>query len=457
MTKPLSLSNIRDGFQTHPQTILVAGATGYIASRLIPRLLTASQGYRVRCLARNPVRLIGREWYPKIDVTQGDVTDPNTLQEAMQGVHVAYYLIHNMSAGKGYQRLDLEAARNFAEAAKNAGVGHIIYLGGLADPADPTLSKHMRSRIETGDALRQAGVPVTEFRAGVVAGPGSVSFEMIRFIAEQFPLLIGPDWLRHRSQPIAASNLLDFLMAALVTPEARGKIIEIGSPKVYTYQGLILEYARIRGFKRRSLLLPFIPVGLMAFIIDLLTPVEHNYAIPLVGGLKNDSLVRNQSGLSLFPGIQLLDYVSAVKQAIKETHPDVMERIWLDHDLDDSGVMHEGMLVAYRRIRLKEPYETVLEKLVRIVQAKPHLKMGFFRTYEIDFQDVTTLRLKITHIFPSLAWLEWKVSPYAGGTRLEQTIFFAPCGAAEFLTWHLTRPFHARMFNTILRELVELE
>ena len=167
-----------------PQTILVTGATGYIASRLIPRLLKA--GYDVRCLARNPAHLKGRAWYSKVQVVPGDVTKPSSLPAAMQDVSAAYYLIHSMSAGHGYDRLDLVSARNFSQAALAANVQHIIYLGGLADPHDPNLALHLKSRIESGAALREAGVPVTEFRAGVIVGPGSVSFEMIRFIAEQF-------------------------------------------------------------------------------------------------------------------------------------------------------------------------------------------------------------------------------------------------------------------------------
>jgi len=432
-----------------PQTVLVTGATGYIASRLIPRLLNA--GYQVRCLARNPARLMGRAWYPKIQVMPGDVTRPSTLSSVMLGVSTAYYLIHSMSAGHGYARLDLESARNFAQAARAAGVEHIIYLGGLADPNDPDLSTHMKSRIESGAALREAGVPVTEFRAGIIVGPGSVSFEMIRFIAEQFPLMVGPTWLRHHSQPIATPNVLDFLMAALVTPDARGKIIELGSLETFTYIDVMLRYAQIRGLKRVPLLLPFVPVGFMAFFIDLLTPVESSYAFPLVEGLKNDSLVLDRSNLSLFPGIDLMDYTSAVRRALLDTHPTEIERIWLDLDKDSLEIKHEGMFIDYRRIRLAASINSVFSTLQQY--AGFPLKVGLVRAFKLDFLNADTLRLQVAQKIPGQAWLEWKVTPHAGGTLLEQTVFFAPKGLPGFLIWYLLYLFHRRIFGKLIQRM----
>ena len=202
-----------------PKLILVTGATGYIASRLIPRLLDA--GYPVRCLARDPRRLRGRNWFRAIEVVEGDVTNASSLKRALEGVHTAYYLIHNMSYGHGYTSLELESARTFALAAAQAGVEHIIYLGGLADP-EQHIAPHMRSRIETGRVLREGRVPVTEFRAGVITGSGSISFEMIRFMTELFPLVPGPLWMRNKSQPIALENVIDYLLAALTNPNGRG-------------------------------------------------------------------------------------------------------------------------------------------------------------------------------------------------------------------------------------------
>ena len=194
--------------------ILVTGSTGYIASRLVPKLL--KRGYRVRCLVRQPLRLKARSWFPSVEVIQGDVMDPSTLPAALEGVDSAYYLIHNMSAGEGYTSLEQNGAQNFAQTAEQAGVKHIIYLGGLADPSRD-ISYHMRSRIDTGEGLRRGKVPVTEFRAGVIVGPGSISFEMIRFMTELMPVILGPVWLQNQAQPIAAQNVFDYLLAALST------------------------------------------------------------------------------------------------------------------------------------------------------------------------------------------------------------------------------------------------
>lgn len=439
-----------------PQTILVTGATGYIANRLIPRLLNA--GYHVRCLARNPARLMGRVWYPKVQVVSGDVTRPSTLPAAMQDVSAAYYLIHSMSAGPGYDRLDLESARNFGQAAKAAGLEHIIYLGGLADPNDPDLALHVKSRIESGAGLREAGVPVTEFRAGVIVGSGSVSFEMIRYFVEQFPLMLVPRWLRHRSQPIATHNVLEFLMAALTTPAARGKLIELGSQETYTYIDLMSRYAQIRGLKRVPLLLPFVPVALMVFLIDLLTPVDRSYAFPLVKGLQNDSLVLDRSPLSLFPDIELMDYTAAVQRAMAETHPSEVGRIWLDVDKDTIEIKHEGMFIDYRRIRIDAPTQSVFGGVRQIAQADSPLQftkqiVGLAYSFKLDLMNDETLRLKVTQKIPGEAWLEWKVTPRAGGALLEQTVFFAPKGLPGFLSWHLLKPIHRRIFGQLMHRL----
>ncbi|PWH12712.1 MAG: DUF2867 domain-containing protein [Anaerolineae bacterium] len=415
-----------------PAPVLVTGATGYLASRLIPLLL--EKGYPVRCLARQPERLRARRWFSRVEVTAGDVTRAETLPAAMQGIHSAYYLIHSMAAGHGYEQLDLQAARNFATAARNAGVEHIIYVGGLADPTDPHLALHLKSRIETGDALREAGVPVTEFRAGVIVGPGSVSFEMIRFIAEQFPLMIGPRWLRHRSQPIATPDILAYLVSALETPACRGKIIEIGCEREHTYIELMTEYARIRHLWRRSLLLPFIPPVLMAFFIDKLTPVHYSYALPLVEGLQNDSLVKDRLLLELFPTIKPLDYAEAVRQALQDTHPDQVERIWLDMEPEQKFLLHEGLFIDYRR--LSDPMHRL---------PKPPLRLPFgIHLRHIEQQSEHVVRLKAEPNRWGTLWLEWQVVTPTAPARVEQTLFFMPNGLPGALFGYVALPYAAK-------------
>ncbi len=379
--------------------ILVTGATGYIASRLIPRLLDA--GYRVRALARNPRRLYGRAWFDQIDVVQADVTLPQTLPRALEGVHTAYYLVHNMSQGRGYTALELESARAFAAAAEQAGVEHIIYLGGLADP-EQHLAPHMRSRIETGKILRQGKAPVTEFRAGVIAGSGSISFEMIRFMTELFPIVPGPAWLKNKSQPIAIQNVIDYLLAALTNPNGRGGVFEIGELQTYTYADLMLRYARARGLKRRMLLLPGIPLWLMAFGVALMTPVPYPIAYALIGGLSADSVVKHPQALQAFPEVKLIDFDAAVRDALQRTHPDHIERVWLDGRPGAKSLKHEGCFILH----LDTP-----------------LSVG---------EGVGVREFRRTR-FGSL-WLEHG--------RRSQTLFFSPRGLPGFLYWYLLYPFH---------------
>jgi uncharacterized protein YbjT (DUF2867 family) len=380
-----------------PPLILVTGATGYIASRLIPRLLDS--GYRVRALARNPRRLYGRAWFDQIDVVQADVTLPHTLPAALEGVHTAYYLVHNMAQGRGYTALELESARAFASAAEQAGVEHIIYLGGLADP-EQHLAPHMRSRIETGRVLRGGKVPVTEFRAGVIAGSGSISFEMIRFMTELFPVVPGPAWLKNKSQPIAIQNVIDYLLAALTNPNGRGGVFEIGGLQTYTYADLMLRYARARGLKRRMFLLPGIPVWFMALGVALMTPVPYPIAYALIGGLSADSVVKHPEALQAFPEVKLIDFDAAVRDALQRTHPDHIERVWLDGRPGAKSLKHEGCFILHLDTYLGEG---------------------------VGVREFRQIR------FGSL-WLE-------RGSR-SHTLFFSPSGLPGFLYWYLLYPFH---------------
>ena len=205
--------------------ILVTGATGYIGGRLIPLLL--ERGYRVRCLVRDPLRLQGRAWESQVEIVVGDALNPASLASAVSGINVAFYLIHSMKMGKNFKVRDIQAAANFGQAAQEAGVERVIYLGGLGDP-EGRLSTHLRSRQTTGDALRQSGVPVCELRAGVIVGSGSISFEMIRYLTERVPTMICPRWVYTPTQPIGISEVLVYLATSLVTPESSGRTIEIG-------------------------------------------------------------------------------------------------------------------------------------------------------------------------------------------------------------------------------------
>lgn len=423
--------------------LLVTGATGYIASRLIPRVLEA--GYSVRCLARDPRRLEGRNWFRSVEVLQGDVTIPATLRAALEGVHTAYYFIHNMTYGHGYTSLELDGARSFASAAEAAGVEHIIYLGGLADP-EQHIAPHMRSRIETGRVLRASNVPVTEFRAGVIAGSGSISFEMIRFMTELFPVVPGPLWMKNKSQPIAIQNVIDYLIAALTNPNRRGGIFEIGGPDVIPYGDLMLRYARIRGLKRKMVLIPGIPVWFMAFGVGLMTPVPYPIAYALIGGLSADSVVKHPEALRIFPEVELIDFDTATKDALEETHPSQIERVWDDGRQGVKSIKHEGCFIDHREMKVHAKPKKVFEALDQFVR-KPDTFREVAHTNE---QIIVCVKDQNA----GEKWIEWRVAQIANLTSLSQTVFFCPHGLPGFLYWYLLYPLHILKHRRLIHRIV---
>jgi len=384
--------------------VLVIGATGFIASRLIPRLLDS--GYRVRALARDPLRLKGRSWYDKIEVVQADVTSASTFAHALDGVHSAFYLIHQMAHGPGYIPLELDSARAFAAAAGEAGIKHIIFLGGLADPKEK-ISPHMRSRIETGEILRAGKVPVTEFRVGVVTGSGSISFEMIRFMTELLPIVPGPMWLNKKTQPIAIRNVIDYLLAALKNPSGQSRVFEIGGPQATTYGDLMIRYARIRNLKRRLLLVRHIPVWFMAFGVGLISPIPYPVAYVLIESLSADCIVWHPDVLKAFPDVKLIDFDVAVREALESTNPAHIERIWEDGRQKTKFLKHEGCFIVQRVI--------------------PHPE---------NHRDER--RMESRHTPFGDMWFE----VYAEQKTLTQTLFFSPRGLPGFLYWYVLYPFH---------------
>lgn len=419
--------------------ILVTGATGYIASRLIPQLL--DRGYKIRALARQPQRLKNRSWFHQVEITQGDVTIPSTLAPALEGVSTAYYLIHNMASGQGYTGRELDAARNFARAAEDAGVQHIIYLGGLADE-EQHIAPHMRSRIETGATLRQGKVPVTEFRAGVIAGSGSISFEMIRFMTELLPIIPGPNWLKNKSQPIAIQNVMDYLLAALDNHSGHGQVFEIGGPQVTTYQELMLLYAKARGHKRRFLLLPYVPVWFMAFGIGLTTPVPRPIAYALVGGLSSDSVVLHNAARRIYPEVNLIDFESATKEALTRLHPHKIERVW-----DDEGrtrtLKHEGFFIYQRELKVAAAPEKIFSVITKLADR-----------FEVEYVEADHLLLAHLKIkTPGEGWLEWRAGHAGNVTTITQTVFFTPRGFGGFFLWYLLYPIIALAFQGLLKNI----
>jgi uncharacterized protein YbjT (DUF2867 family) len=475
------------------ELVLVSGATGYIGGRLAPRLLQA--GRRVRCLVRDPARLQGRPWLEQVEVVAGDVLRSETLAPAMTGVATAYYLVHSMAAGEGFDERDVTAARNFALAAKSAGVGRIIYLGGLGDP-DSALSEHLRSRQATGEALREAGVPVTEFRAGVIVGSGSLSFELIRYLVERLPVMIGPRWVYTCVQPIGIRNVLEYLIAALETPESTGEIIEIGGADVVTYGDMMLGYACARGLKRRLISVPVLTPRLSSLWVHLITPIPAAIAQPLIEGLRNEVVVRDDKARRLFPDIHPFDYQTSVELALARLDSGEVETMWTDALMTSQGDVPpvvltalEGLNFEHRQLVVPAPVCAVYCTFVGLGGERGwlylnwvwHLRgmldwlaggvgmrrgrrdpndlrvgdaLDFWRVEAIEAEHLIRLRAEMK--VPGRAWLQFHVHPLPGERALlSQTAYFAPKGVWGLLYWYGLYPIHKIVFAGMIRKIAE--
>lgn len=294
--------------------VLLTGATGYVGGRLIP--LLEKSGVALRCLARSPEKMRSRV-QPGTEIVEGDVLDAPSLDRTLQGVHTAYYLVHLMSGSKDFEKDDRQAATNFAQAAKKAGVRRIIYLGGLGDDADPKLSPHLRSRHEVGKILRDSGVATIEFRASLVIGTGSLSFDLVKALTDRLPVMLCPRWLTTPTQPIAVDDLLAYLLAAKDLPPGESRIFEIGSPDVSTYGGMIREYARQRGLRRWLISVPVLTPYLSSLWLALVTPTAFEVGRHLIEGLKNPTVVRDTKALDAFP-IRPMGIQQAIQKALGE-------------------------------------------------------------------------------------------------------------------------------------------
>jgi len=475
---------------TTAKQVLVSGATGYVGGRLVPRLL--GSGYKVRCLARDPERLAGRPWRDRVEVAAGDALVPATLAPALAGIEVAYYLIHSLGTGAEFARRDREAAAAFGAAARAAGVQRILYLGGLGDPAT-ALSQHLRSRQDTGSALGEAGVPVTELRAGVVVGSGSLSFEMIRYLAERVPLMICPRWVFTRTQPIAIRNVLDYLVAALDRPESAGRVIEIGGAEIVTYGEMMTGYAAERGLSRWLVPVPVLTPRLSSFWVHLVTPIPAAIARPLIDGLKNEVVVRDATARRLFPDIVPVGYRTAVRRALAKLDAGEVETSWSDALASSQGDRpvvrlenREGMILERREVKVAAAPARVFAAFTGLGGRRGWLFMDWawrlrgaldrlvggvgmrrgrrdpneLRAGDaLDFWRVETvappalLRLRAEMKVPGRAWLQFEVRAAEGQSVLAQTAFFAPKGLAGLLYWYALYPLHALIFSGLVRRL----
>jgi len=291
----------------------VTGATGFIGGRLTDALLDS--GARVRVLARDPARAARFERHEHCEVMRGDVTDESSLEGMGADVEVAYFLVHAMAGGSGYEQRELTGALNFARVAKREGIDRVVYLGGLGDES---VSKHLQSRHDTAQALAEAGPPLTYFRAAMVVGSESESYRTLRYLVKRLPIMIAPSWLRSATQPIAIDDVVEYLRRAPEVPESKGREVQIGGPDVLSYGEMLDHMAKAMGIRPRPKLpTPFITPWLSALWLGLVTPVDTNVARPLVEGLRTETVVRDASGAEPF-GIVPISFDESLERALRE-------------------------------------------------------------------------------------------------------------------------------------------
>ena len=467
--------------------ILLTGATGYIGGRLLKDL--EAQGQRVRCLARQPEFLRARV-AGNTEIVAGDVLDSVSLDRAMSGVDRAYYLVHSMQRGSDFSEKDRQAAQNFGAAARAAGVRRIIYVGGLGDDRQE-LSAHLRSRHEVGDVLRASGVPVLEFRASIIIGSGSLSFELIRALVERLPAMIMPRWVNVIAQPIAINDILAYLVAGLDVPLDGNRIFEIGGTDRVSYGDIMREYARQRGLKRLMIPVPLLTPKLSSLWLGLVTPLYARVGRILVDSMRHETVVRDRAALEVFP-IRPMGIREAIAAALRNEDRELAQTRWSDSlstanpKRDWGGVRFGNRIVDTRTITVAATPAAAFAAIERIGGATGwyfgnalwrlrgwldllvggvgmrrgrrdarHLLPGdvvdCWRVESIERP--RRLRLTAEMKLPGRAWLEFEVQPVTAGVTLRQTATFDPVGLSGLAYWYVLFPVHEVVFRGMIRNL----
>lgn len=474
--------------------ILVMGATGYVGGRLVPRLV--ADGHEVRCLTRRPRKLDGVTWAGQVEVVAGDAMDRASLDAAMGGVEVVYYLVHSINAAGDFGDLDRRAAQHTADAAAAAGVRRIVYLGGFVPEGDD-VSEHLASRAEVGRIFLDGPVDAIVLQAGVIIGSGSASFEMLRYLTERLPVMVTPRWVDSRVQPIAIRDVLTYLLAALDLPEGTDRAFDIAGPDVLTYRELMQRYAKVAGLRRRIIVgVPVLSPRLSSHWINVVTPVPKAIARPLVESLRNDAVASEHDIDALVP-FDRCPFDDAVRLALEKIRTtDVLTR-WsgadwpgapsdpmptdpewsggtvyrddrerpVDAPVDDVWAAVEGIGGdrGWYSFPLAWAVRGMLDRLAGGVGLRrgrrdpDRLMVGdavdFWRVEEIDRPRL--LRLRAEMKLPGDAWLEFSIERPGGGDPpiLHQKALFIPRGLLGQLYWWSVSPFHGIVFGSMIRNL----
>ncbi len=468
--------------------IAVTGSTGYVGGRLVPLLLEA--GFRVRCIAREPRKLVDRHWrnHPHVSVVCSDLSDADSLTPLLAGCDAAYYLIHSMeSSGKDYADRDRKLAEVFAQASARARVARILYLGGLGE-VSAGLSEHLSSRREVEKILGSTGIPVTVLRAAMIIGSGSVSFEILRYLVERLPIMITPSWVKTESQPVAIKDMLHWLVRCLSVPATSGRILEIGGPDVLPYRELMRIMAQELGLKRRIVIpLPLLTPRLSSSWISLVTPVSYRLARPLAEGLRNRVVVTNDDVQQLMPH-QATGVREAIRLALARVRAnDVATRWSVAGPIPGDPEWAGGAVFADERsIVVFAKGQSVFEAVIRIggghgwyagdmlwrirgwmdtLVGGPGLRRGRRHPDRVEFGETLdfwrviglepdrTLLLLAEMKLPGIATLNFSLAPaeVEGATKLTMTARFRSKGILGVLYWYSVLPLHNVVFGGMLK------
>ncbi|MFM6971665.1 MAG: SDR family oxidoreductase [Rhodoluna sp.] len=499
----MSNSEILDGLSKFtrpdglPALCLVTGATGYIGGRLIPQLL--EMGYRVRVLVRNENRLKQHSWYESVEVIDGDANSEEVLSRALQGVDVAYYLIHSLMVKGDFEKSELELAEKFARQATLTHVSRIVYLGGIVSDSKD-LSPHMSARISSGEILRASGLSVIELRAGVVIGSGSASFEMLRYLTERLPIMTTPKWVKNRIQPIAVRDVLRYLVGAAGISKDVSGTFDIGGPEVFSYLEMMKRYANAAGLRKRIIFtVPVLTPRLSSGWVGLVTPVPFTLAKRLVESLKHEVVAAPSNINELIPPAKsgLTEFDRAVKLALAKIKDAQVETSWSNASLPGSpsdplptdpdwagGSLYKDVRVMTSKLSLEETWAKIesiggdsgystatwawqlrgfIDKLfggvgLRRGRRDPnHLMVGdavdFWRVEDLIPNKL--LRLRAEMKMPGLAWLEFKLenSTERSEVIVTQTATYAPRGLFGHVYWWLVYPMHGLVFPSMVKNI----
>ncbi len=472
--------------------VLLTGATGYVGGRLLSKL-EARSDLRVRCLTRRRESLRGRV-SAETQVVEADLMDPETLGPALKEVDAAYYLIHSMGEGEEFEEMDRQAAENFAAAARSTDVGRIVYLGGLGE--GPDLSRHLRSRQEVGRILRESGVPTYEFRASLVIGSGSLSYEMIRTLVERLPVMLLPRWMREKTQPIAVDDVLAYLLRALDGDTEESRVYQIGGADTVLYEGIMREYARQRGLRRLLITVPVLTPWLSSLWLGLVTLLYSPIGRKLATSLIHETVVTDRSAEERFE-VDPRGIAKAIRHTRNNEDREFADTRWSDvlsaaNELPSWGGQQFGNRFVDSRtekvpVRPAQAFASIrqiggstgwyfgdspwsLRGLLEDLVGSSGLRRGRGDPEQLqpgDMVDVwrvermepsRLLRLRAEMWLPGRAWLQFEVDPGSrgednspAGSVIRQTAIFDPRGLAGLLYWYGLYPLHSFVFRGILR------